>query len=245
MGFAAVWVLGVIAFLLFFTLPACAWPSMTRLEKDTVAWSVGDVLIWRFPAADERAVRAASDRFDALYKKGFRLGDLKVRKHDGEWVLYAGGSPLMTAKKEHARGTGTAPKAIGVTWLSRIYDAVGEMHAAPLSDRYKLKGGYSVSSRVSWYGGKFIGRKFANGEVFTDTHMTAAAKNLPFGTLVRVTVPSTKKSVVLRVTDRFEEHKGRALDISSPAADLLGIKRAGVANAQIQVIGRVDKIGGK
>ncbi len=73
---------------------------------------------------------------------------------------------------------------------------------------------------------------------------SAAAKNLPFGTLVRVTVPATKKSIVVRVTDRFSEHKGRALDISSAAADLLGIKRAGVANVQIQVIGRVDKIGG-
>ncbi len=128
-------------------------------------------------------------------------------------------------------------------WLTRLYDAVGRMHAAPLNDRYKLKGGYDITSRVSWYGGKFIGRKSASGEIFTDTHMSAAAKSLPFGTLVRVTVPATKKSVVVRVTDRFAEHKGRALDISSAAADLLGIKRAGVANVQIQVIGRVDKIG--
>jgi rare lipoprotein A len=240
---AAVRVLGVIAFLLFLAVPVQAWPSTTHREKNTLAWKVGDVLIWRFPAADDPAVRAASDRFNAAYKKGFRLADLRVRKHDGKWILYAGGAPLITAKKEHARGAGTDPKTIGVTWLSRIYDAVGGMHAAPLGERYKLKGGYRISSRVSWYGGKFIGRKFANGEVFTDTHMTAAAKNLPFGTLVRVTIPSTKRSVVLRVTDRFAEHKGRALDISSSAADILGIKRAGIANAQIQVIGRVDKIG--
>jgi rare lipoprotein A len=245
MRFVAVRVFCIIAFLFFFTPPLYAWPSMTYSEKDTLAWRVGDVLIWRFPAAYEPVARAASNRFNEAYKKGFQLTDLKVRKHDGEWILYVGGTPLMTAKKEHARGAGIAPKAIGVTWLSRIYEAVGGMHAAPLSERYKLKGGYSVSSRVSWYGGKFIGRKFANGEVFTDTHMTTAAKNLPFGTLVRVTIPSTKRSVVLRVTDRFAEHKGRALDISSPAADLLGIKRAGIATAQIQVIGRVDKVGGK
>ncbi|MDL2264712.1 septal ring lytic transglycosylase RlpA family protein, partial [Synergistaceae bacterium OttesenSCG-928-I11] len=242
---AIVRTLGILAILLFFALPAHAWPSTTLREKDTVAWKVGDVLVWRFPAADEGVVRAMSDRFNAAYKKGFRLVDLKVRKHDGKWTLYIGNTALLAAAKGHARGTRTDPKTIGVLWLTRLYDAFGKMHAGSLSDRYKLKGGYAISSRISWYGGKFIGRKCANGEVFTDTHMSAAAKNLPFGTLVRVTVPATKKSVVVRVTDRFAEHKGRALDISASAAELLGIKRAGIANAQLQVIGRVDKIGGK
>ena len=236
----------VVAILFFFTLfarTACAWPSTVLREKDAVAWSFGDVLVWRFPVGDEAIVRAMSARFDAVYQKGFRLADLKVQKHDGKWTLYVGSTALLTAAKEQARGAGTDPRTIAVMWLTRLYDAVGRMHAAPLNDRYKLKGGYDITSRVSWYGGKFIGRKSASGEIFTDTHMSAAAKSLPFGTLVRVTVPATKKSVVVRVTDRFAEHKGRALDISSAAADLLGIKRAGVANVQIQVIGRVDKIG--
>ena len=233
------------ALLFFFALPAHAWPSTTSRDKDTVIWKFGDVLIWRFPAGDEAAVRAMSDRLNAAYKRGFRLVDLKVRKHDGKWTLYVGNTALLAAAKGHARGAGTDPRTIGTMWLARLYDAVGRMHAAPLGDRYKLKGGYSIASRISWYGGKFVGRKCANGEIFTETHMSAAAKNLPFGTLVRVTIPSTKKSVVVRVTDRFSEHKGRALDLSSAAAELLGIKRAGVANAQIQVIGRVDKIGGK
>ena len=242
---AVVRTLGVLAILFSFALPAHAWPSTALREKDAVAWKVGDVLVWRFPVADEATVRAVSDRFNAAYKKGFRLTDLKVRKHNGKWMLYAGNTALLAAAKEHARGAGTDPRTIGVMWLTRLYDAMGKMHAAPLGDRYKLKGGFVVTSRISWYGGKFVGRKCANGEVFTETHMSAAAKNLPFGTLVRVTVPATKKSVVVRVTDRFSEHKGRALDISSAAADLLGIKRAGVVSAQLQVIGRVDKIGGK
>lgn len=237
--------MAILLFFMVFACPAHAWPSTVQREKNTVVWKFGDVLVWRFPAGEETVVRAMSDRFNAAYRKGFQLAGLRVRKHDGKWTLYAGSTALLSAKKEHARGSGTAPRTIGVTWLTRLYDAVGRMHVAPLGERYKLKGRYALTSRVSWYGGKFVGRKCANGEIFTETHMSAAAKNLPFGTLVRVTVPSTKKSVVVRVTDRFSEHKGRALDISSSAADLLGIKRAGVANAQIQVIGRVDKIGGR
>ncbi|MDR3322420.1 MAG: septal ring lytic transglycosylase RlpA family protein, partial [Synergistaceae bacterium] len=106
-------------------------------------------------------------------------------------------------------------------------------------------GSFEVDTSVSWYGGKFVGKKFANGEQFTDSHLTAAAQNLPFGTLVKVTTPATGKSVVVRITDRFKERKNRVLDISQAAADLLGIKGMGVAKARIQVIGRVDLIGGK
>jgi rare lipoprotein A len=119
------------------------------------------------------------------------------------------------------------------------------LHASSLTDQYKLRGGYDISTSISWYGKKFIGRKFANGERFTDTHLTAAAKTLPFGTLLKITTPATGKSVVVRVTDRFAGHRNRALDISHAAAEVLGIKGMGVAKAQVRVIGRVDAIGGK
>jgi rare lipoprotein A len=59
-----------------------------------------------------------------------------------------------------------------------------------------------------------------------------------------LTAPSGK-TVVVRVTDRFKGHKNRVLDISHAAAELLGIKGTGTPKAKIEVIGRVDKIGGK
>ncbi|MCL2684690.1 MAG: septal ring lytic transglycosylase RlpA family protein, partial [Synergistaceae bacterium] len=61
---------------------------------------------------------------------------------------------------------------------------------------------------MSWYSEKFIGRKFANGERVTRTHLAAAARTLPFGTLVKVTAPSGR-SVVVRITDRFPGRKNR------------------------------------
>lgn len=220
---------------------ASAYPSGVADGKGSVDWSVGGVLIWRFPASDASMVRALSDRFDALYKKGFALPDLAVKKDGKKWALFVGKTKLFTAEKSHARGAGTDPKVIATMCLSRLYDAAASLCADDLTDRYKLQGGHSITSTVSWYGGKFIGRKCANGEVLTETHLCAAAKSLPFGTLVRVTVPKTNRSVVVRVTDRFAEHKGRALDVSTAAADILGIKRMGVARVQIEVLGRVAR----
>ena len=51
--------------------------------------------------------------------------------------------------------------------------------------------------------------------------------------------------MVVRITDRFKGHKNRVLDISHAAAELLDIKGGRVPKAYIQVLGRVEKIGGK
>jgi rare lipoprotein A len=201
--------------------------------------------VWRFPNAYAAEVTSMSDKLNRLYASGFSLMDLTVAKMDGKWSLCVKNQVLFSARPEHSVAVKLRPRAMALQWMSKIYEAFGDMHAQELTAEYKLRGGYDVASSVSWYGGKFIGRKFANGERFTDSHLTAAAKSLPFGTLVKITTPSTGKSVVVRITDRFKEHKNRALDISNAAAELLGIKGVGVAKAQIKVIGRVGLIGGK
>lgn len=226
----------------FFVTASHAYPSVLSESNGVISWSVYDTLIWRFPESSKNDVEEMSARFNALIKKSFAISDLRVAKSKNTFTLMINNTSLLTAGREHARGSGTEPRVIALTWLSRLYDALGAAKADPLTDRHKLRGQYELDSKVSWYGGRFIGRKCANGEIFTDTHLCAAAKSLPFGTLVRITVPSTKRSVVIRVTDRFAEHKGRVLDVSTAAADLLGIKKAGVANVNIQVIGRVGKV---
>lgn len=222
-----------------------ALPSSVAVGKDAVDWKIDGVLIWRFPTAAAPTADTVSARFDEVYKKGFKLNDVKVVKHDGKWTLCIGKKQILACDKAYSRGAAIDEKTMGVMMLSRMYEAIGKMHALSLGAKHKIKGVHSLSSKASWYGGKFIGRKCANGEVLTETHLCTAAKDLPFGTLVRVTVPSTKRSVVVRVTDRFAERKGRAIDVSVAAAELLGIKRAGIANVKIDVIGEVGKIGGK
>ncbi|MDR1514871.1 MAG: septal ring lytic transglycosylase RlpA family protein [Synergistaceae bacterium] len=235
----------VILFVFILTGTALAAPSVLEYEGATIIWKIGETRVWRFPMTYAAEVTMMSDSFNRLYDGGFSLMDLNVEKVDGLWSLRVKDKAFFAARPEHAVGVKLNTRVMALQWMSKIYEAAGEMHAQELTPEYKLRGGFDVASSVSWYGGKLIGKKFANGEKFTESHLTAAAKDLPFGTLVKITTPATGRSVVVRITDRFREHKNRVLDISNAAADLLGIKGIGVAKAQIKVIGRVGLIGGK
>lgn len=222
-----------------------AAPSSVEVEGTSLLWKIGDVSIWRFPIAYEDQIVKAVNAFNEHHKTGFKIQDLKVSKMDQKWVLCVKDRQLLVALPEHAGPIRLAPHLMSLLWLSRVYESMGELHADSLSKKYQLRGAYTATGTVSWYGGaKMFGRKFANGERFEETHLTAAAQSLPFGTLVRVTTKDTGRSVVVRVTDRFLEHKNRVLDLSRAAAEILGIKNKGLASVKVEVIGKVGKIGG-
>lgn len=93
-----------------------------------------------------------------------------------------------------------------------------------------------LEGRISYYAGKFAGRLTASGEIFDPEAMTMAHPTLPFGTLVRVTTLHGGRSVVLTVNDRGPFHGRRVADVSPAAARLLGMIRAGLVKARIEVI---------
>ena len=64
--------------------------------------------------------------------------------------------------------------------------------------------------------------------------MTCAHRSLPFGTHVRVTNLSNNRSAVLVVNDRGPFIKGRVIDVSTSAADVLGFRRAGLAPVTVE-----------
>jgi rare lipoprotein A len=64
--------------------------------------------------------------------------------------------------------------------------------------------------------------KTASGELFSPHKLTAAHRTLPFGTMVRVTNLRNGKTVVVRINDRGPFTKGRIIDLSPAAAQLLG-----------------------
>jgi len=94
------------------------------------------------------------------------------------------------------------------------------------------------SGKIAYYGRKFAGRKTASGERFDPNAMTMAHKSLPFGSLVKVTNPKNGKSVTLRVNDRGPTTPDRVGDVSAAAARKLGMLRAGVIAADMQVVGQ-------
>ena len=77
--------------------------------------------------------------------------------------------------------------------------------------------------KASFYADKFVGRKTANGETFSNNDFTAAHKSLPFNSLVRVTNPENNKTTVVRINDRGPHIKGRVIDLSKAAAKKIGL----------------------
>jgi rare lipoprotein A len=66
--------------------------------------------------------------------------------------------------------------------------------------------------------------------------LTAAHRTLPFGTRLRVTDVDTGRSVTVRVNDRGPFVRGRVVDVSSSAAETLGITGKGVAKVKVDVV---------
>ncbi len=91
---------------------------------------------------------------------------------------------------------------------------------------------------ASWYGGKFHGRRTANGEVYDQNGPTAAHKTLPFGTQVRVVNLENGRATVLRINDRGPFVRGRIIDVSRRAAEVLGFRSKGLARVGIQIVQR-------
>ncbi|HEY2533205.1 MAG TPA: septal ring lytic transglycosylase RlpA family protein [Xanthobacteraceae bacterium] len=89
---------------------------------------------------------------------------------------------------------------------------------------------YGLASFYS-YGGRT-----ASGEKFDPRELTAAHPTLPFGTRLRVTSVATGRSVIVRVNDRGPFLPGRVVDVSSAAAETLGIVGQGTAKVKLDVL---------
>lgn len=94
----------------------------------------------------------------------------------------------------------------------------------------------SVSGQASWYGGRFNGRLTANGEIYDSRLLTAAHRDLDFGTLVRVIRLQTGDSVIVRINDRGPYVDDRIIDLSEAAAEILGFADAGVTRVRVDVL---------
>lgn len=88
---------------------------------------------------------------------------------------------------------------------------------------------------ASWYGKQFHGRATASGEDFDMFELTAAHRQLPLGTYVRVTNLRNGKSIVVRVNDRGPYVGDRVIDLSYSAARMLSF-RSGIEKVRLDII---------
>jgi len=99
---------------------------------------------------------------------------------------------------------------------------------------------YDETGIASWYGPDFYGKPTANGEMYDGNQLTAAHKTLPMPVNVRVTNLDNGKSLVVRVNDRGPYARGRIIDLSKRAAELLDVVQTGTARVRVTYLTRAD-----
>ncbi len=96
--------------------------------------------------------------------------------------------------------------------------------------------GFDEVGIASWYGSDFHGKRTANGATFDMNALTAAHPTLPMPSQVRVTNLENGRSLILTVNDRGPFARGRIIDVSRRAAQLLGFYKKGTARVRVQAV---------
>jgi len=89
---------------------------------------------------------------------------------------------------------------------------------------------------ASWYGSKFHGRATASGEPYDMYISTAAHRNLPLPTFVRVTRTDNHQSIIVKVNDRGPFVGDRVIDLSFAAAAQLNMLRSGTTEVIVEAL---------
>lgn len=139
----------------------------------------------------------------------------------------ASASPSVTASPSASRSPQAASRAKARTESPKPRPTAKKTTAA-------AKVLESGSCGASFYSD---GQLTANGESFNPNELTAAHKTLPFNTKVRVTNPSSGKSVVVRINDRGPFIDGRCLDLSRAAFATIASTDVGALTVRYEVLG--------
>lgn len=122
------------------------------------------------------------------------------------------------------------------TWLA-IAAAAALGAAQPgvaLAQGTKAQEPREFSGFASHYGKGYVG-KTASGVRYDPTKFTAAHRTLPFGTTVLVTDKRSKRSVTVVVNDRGPFIRGRVIDLSYAAAQVLKMEKRGLIKVTASV----------
>lgn len=145
-------------------------------------------------------------------------------------VLFLAGCAETELASHVWKTTYPPPKSQGTFKVGNPYRIQGRQYV-PV-ERYN----HSETGIASWYGPGFHGKQTANGEIFNKNELTAAHRTLQMPSLIRVTNLDNGRSLVVRVNDRGPYSRGRVLDLSERAAELLGFKHHGTAKVRIDVM---------
>jgi rare lipoprotein A len=134
-----------------------------------------------------------------------------------------------------AKNTFPRPQQQGNFKVGNPYKVMGQTYTP--QETYE----FTETGIASWYGPGFHGKKTANGERFDRNELTAAHRTLQMPSLVRVTNLDNGRSVVVRVNDRGPFKRGRVIDVSQKAAELLGFQSVGTAKVRLDLLADESK----
>ena len=92
------------------------------------------------------------------------------------------------------------------------------------------------TGKASYYHNKFEGKRTSSGEIFRQDSLTAAHKNLPFGTILLVKNLKNDSTVVVKVNDRLSQSSSHIIDLSLKAAQKLNFVRNGITTVTLEKI---------
>ena len=142
-----------------------------------------------------------------------------------QFVVHGAKKLIQTQKK-----TENVPKTQGMYKVGQPYRIENTWYY-PAEDFNYIETGIA-----SWYGPKFHGKKTANGEIYDMNMLTAAHRTLPMPSVVRVLNLQNGRSLMLRINDRGPFARGRIIDVSRRAAQLLGFHRSGTARVRVEIV---------
>jgi rare lipoprotein A len=93
---------------------------------------------------------------------------------------------------------------------------------------------------ASWYGPGFDHHRTSNGEIYNQEDLTAASEVFPLGSRVMVTNLDNGRSVEVTVNDHGPFKKGRKIDLSHRAAEVIGMIGPGTAPVKIRLLSKPD-----
>lgn len=94
----------------------------------------------------------------------------------------------------------------------------------------------TFEGEASWYGAAFHGQQTACGEPYNMHDLTAAHRDLPCGTRVRVTNTHNGRQVTVRINDYGPADHSRVIDLSRAAAGEIGMRSSGTAWVRGEVL---------
>ena len=98
------------------------------------------------------------------------------------------------------------------------------------------RSGRKEKGRASYYAQFFDHRKMADGRRMNPNADIAASKNLPLGSVAKVTNLDNGKTATVKIEDRGPYVRGRVVDLAPKVADQLDLKEKGVVPVEVKPI---------